>query len=88
MEHGFNAIAPYSGTSFDLLTDTPITLTQGVPIEKKVVKKDKSQAAYERLLASAERLLATVKACKGRPNKDLARYTSQIDSLRDKIKNN
>lgn len=86
-EYGFNAIAPYSGTSFDLVSGDPIKLTQGIPVEKKVVKKDKAQLAYERVIASAERLLNTVKSCKGRPNKDLARYASQIDSLRDKIKN-
>ena len=86
-EHGFNAFAPYSGTSFDLISGEPVKLTQGIPIEKKVVKKDKAQLAYERVIAAAERLLATVKSCKGRPNKDLARYASQIDSLRDRIKN-
>ncbi len=86
-EYGFNAIAPYSGTSFDLLTGDPVKLTQGIPVEKKVIKKDKAQVAFERLVKSAERLLATVKNCKGRPNKDLARYASQIDSLCDKIKN-
>ena len=86
-EHGFNAFAPYSGTSFDLISGEPVKLTQGIPVEKKVVKKDKAQLAYERVIAAAERLLATVKSCKGRPNKDLARYASQIDSLRDRIKN-
>ncbi|MBQ2880643.1 MAG: hypothetical protein IJE40_00090 [Clostridia bacterium] len=86
-EYGFNAIAPYSGTSFDLITGDPVKLTHGIPVEKKVVKKDKAQLAFERLVKSAERLLATVKNCKGRPNKDLSRYASQIDSLCDKIKN-
>ena len=86
MEYGYNAIAPYSGTSFDLLTGEPIKLTKGIPVVKNV-KKDKAQSVFERVVRSAEKLLATVKSCKGRPNKELARYASQIDSLRDRIKN-
>ena len=86
-EYGFDAVAPFSGTVYDLIENQPVRITQGIPVEKKVVKKERAQLTYERLISAAERLLSVAKKCKGRPNKDLARYTSQIDSLCDRIKN-
>ena len=38
----------------------------------------------ERLLAAGERLIAVIKRCEGRPNKDLSRFTDQINNLCDK----
>ena len=54
----------------------------------KRTQKDQSrtQAVYSELLAAAESLLALAKKCKGRTNKDLAKFTAQIRNLIEKWK--
>jgi len=46
----------------------------------------RAQAVYGDLLAAAEALLAFVKTCKGRTNKDNAKLASQIRNLIEKWK--
>ena len=82
VEYGMAAHAPYSGTRFDLLTGR-------LEYEAAPVWRKKSQVtvsgAYERLLASAKRLLAVVQKNSGLANKDMAKFTSQINEICDKI---
>ena len=81
---GYKAFAPYSGTSYDLLHGEFIRVTEGVP----VVKKAKSRSVnpiFSKLIAAAERLLAAARACEGRANKELAKYTDQITALCEKM---
>lgn len=88
-EYGYNVDAPYSGSVYDLAADMPAKLTTGIPAEKRVkIGGSRADSLFARLIAAAERLLDTVKDCKGRSNKDIAKYASQIDSLTDRIKNN
>ena len=57
-ELGCKAFAPYSGTSFDLLSGQFLRITEGVPVEKKGASGRKVSPAFTRLIAAAERLLA------------------------------
>lgn len=82
-ELGYTAFAPYSGTQFDLLTGEPIKLTAGIKIEKKHPTR-RAAAVYARLLDAASRLSAVAKQCEGMPNKDIAKFADQINSLCDK----
>lgn len=84
--HGFDAVAPYSGDVFDLSLD-------GECIERGVVKrvtpkimnaKKRSDAVYDRLLTAGRRLLSIIEQNRGGANKDLARFTSQIEALCEK----
>ncbi|HKM03536.1 MAG TPA: MBL fold metallo-hydrolase [Lachnospiraceae bacterium] len=80
-EHGYEAYAPYSGTSVDLLTNT--ILYEAEPI---VIKK-KGKVAFDvfgRLMAAGQRLLAVIHKSEGIPNKELGRFADQINSLCDK----
>ena len=43
--------------------------------------------ARRRLLAAGDRLQAVLRRCEGMSNKDLARFTSQIEALCDKWQN-
>ena len=84
-ELGYKAFAPYSGTSFDLLSGEFVTVTKGIPVEKKPAGGRTVSAAFTRLVAAAERLLRLVRGCEGRTNKELARYADQIEAIANKI---
>ena len=87
-ELGYNAFAPYSGTSFDLAEGEYIRITEGKPVspEKKGYTERSSSPMYRELVAAAEALLAAVKKCEGRPNKLLRSYIDKIRNLSDYIK--
>lgn len=80
-EHGFEAFAPFSGTRFDLMTNTCEYETEGIAIKKKTRAVSD---VFNRLLAAGQRLLAVIHRNEGGANKDLARFADQITSLCDK----
>lgn len=82
---GFDTLAPYSGTCYDLLADVPTQLTQGIPVVKAKPESSRNQQLYQTLVSAAEKLLAAAKKCEGYPNKEIAGYTSQIEELCRKI---
>ena len=80
-EYGYEAYAPYSGTTFNLLTNT--IEYEATPL----VLKKKSRIvtdAFTRLLAAGHRLLAIIKKNEGASNKDTGKFADQINSLCDK----
>ncbi len=79
----YEAMAPFSGTIYDLKKRVFIKETGGVLCKKKV-KDTRLSTAYQRLLAAGQRLLTVIKHNEGGANKDLAKFTSQILSLCDK----
>lgn len=88
-EHGFDAFAPYSGTSFDMLTGEFVDITKGIAILRapRAEKPRDSRAvnALQRLIAACERLLNAARRSGGLPNKELSRYTSQIENISDRL---
>lgn len=84
-ELGYKAYAPYSGTSFDLLSGRFVVETEGRPVEKKKAGGRRVSPAFTRLIAAAERLLRVCRGIEGRPNKELASYADQITRLADKM---
>ena len=85
---GYWAEAPYSGTEYDLVTGRMTVYTDSKPIQREQVTRGsaRSKAVYGDLLAAAEALLAFVRTCKGRANKDNAKLASQIRALIEKWK--
>ena len=83
-EYGFTVGAPYSGAVFDLAKGVWVETPAGVPIEKKTPRTERAAAAFAALEAACERLQAIIAACRSIPNKELARFTGQINSLADK----
>ena len=84
-EIGCPAFAPYSGGCVDLATNTVITA--GIPVPKKAAEKParaRANAAFERVVAAAKRLLQVVLKNEGLANKDLAKFETQIQNLADK----
>lgn len=82
IEYGQRTYAPYSGTVFDLLSGKLEYEAMPVPVKKKA--KGALSTVYARLLAAAQRLLNMVKGIDGMPNKDMAKFADQINSLCDK----
>ena len=85
---GYHADAPYSGTEYDLVTGRMTVYADSKPIRREEMTKGsaRARAVYGDLLAAAEALLAFVKTCRGRTNKDNAKLASQIRSLIEKWK--
>ena len=88
-EHGFETYAPYSGTIYDFKEGKFLAKPAGVPIVKEEVTQGRANAtaAMQRLLTAGDRLQAVLRRAEGLSNKDLARFTSQIEALCDKWQN-
>lgn len=84
-ELGFEAVAPYSGDTYDLITAECIKEGSRELVEHKEhhIYRTKN-TVFDRLLAAGERLLAVIKKCQGMANKDLAKFADQIIALCDK----
>lgn len=75
------AYAPFSGTVYDLAAGE---ITYEAKGEKRKKKISIVSDAFARLLAAGERLMAVIRKNQGHANKDMAKFTSQINSLADK----
>ncbi len=80
-EYDISAYAPYSGTRFNLLTDTFEYQAAPIYLQKKI--KAVSEV-FNRLVAAGQRLVAVIRKNEGGANKDLAKFADQINSLCDK----
>ncbi len=76
------ATAPYNGASYDLAEYKCLSFGNTVRLKTKVNKK--SKAVFERLLRAGQRLLEVIEQNKGCANKDLAKFTDQINELCNK----
>lgn len=81
---GYEAVAPYSGDVFDLLEN--VCIKEGT--REIVAKKEKgiksSSNVFARLVAAGQRLLSIISKNEGIPNKELAKFADQINSLCEK----
>ena len=85
-ELGYEAAAPYSGTVYDLAANKLLEAPAPVKIEKAGKQEGSSRAktVFDRLVAAGQRLLTVIRRNEGGANKDLAKFTDQINSLCDK----
>lgn len=83
---GIRAEAPYSGSAFDLARGIWQAERDPVRIPQKAARAGdrRAKSVYNRLLAAGQRLLTVIGHNKGGANKDLAKFTDQINSLCDK----
>ena len=84
----YTAVAPYSGTEYNLATGKVTVYTEGKAVDRSEHYKANTRAdmIYRNMVLEAEKLLNLVKTRRGRPNKDNARLTSQIRALIEKWK--
>lgn len=85
-ELGLDTMAPFSGTVYDLTADVCEYETKGIKIEKASVspKTAKAARAFEKLLGLGHRLLTVIRKNEGTPNKDLERFSREVQALCDK----
>ncbi len=81
--YGCSAVAPYSGTQYDLITGEETIHTEGIPIEP--TKTAKAQGVYNDLVASAKTLLQLAEQYKGHTNKDIEKLTKELQALAEKF---
>ena len=90
-EYGYNSFAPYSGTSFDLITGKFDRITQGKPVETKQpadhpgAEPQHDNPVFNALAAAGERLMRAIRAVSGSPNRDLRSFTDQVQKLAEKL---
>jgi metallo-beta-lactamase family protein len=82
-ELGYNAVAPFSGTTYDLMKNVCMQEGKIIPVETKS-EAERAGSVFERLVQAGKRLAAVIQHNKGGANKDLAKFMSQINSLCDK----
>ncbi len=73
---GLDAYCPYSGAELDLLTGS-FKNTEPIPVTRTA----KPSTAYQRLVASLDRLSAIVQSSKGLTNKELGKMADTIANL-------
>jgi len=82
-ELDLDADAPYSGAVFDLLNNVWVKEGKIVEVQAKP-KMKKGLTVFERLVNAGKRLMVVIQHNEGGANKDLAKFTSQIEALCDK----
>ena len=85
-EMNYDAYAPFSGTEFDLAEGEFLYEAEGVKIQKPAALQKAAKAAkvYEKLLALGYRLLSVIRKNEGCANKDLEKFSRDVQSLCDK----
>lgn len=84
-ELGYDAMAPFSGTVYDLKADLCIYEAQGIRLEKtEAYKASRAGKAFQRLWSLGQRLLSVIKKNEGCANKDLDKFAREVQSLCDK----
>lgn len=79
---GFDADAPYSGTTYDMLSGRYVYLAPPVAFEKR--QPAAVSTVFDRLVSAGKRLIAVISSKKGLSNKELAKFADQINALADK----
>ncbi len=78
------ATAPYSGDEFDLATGECIARGRIVKLTKVSEGRRRANIAFDKLMAAHARLKVVIEMSRSLTNKELARFTDQINDLCDK----
>lgn len=83
---GFSAAAPYNGAVYDLVSGECLDEGNKVRIEKASLyeKAKKSSAIFEHLMKAGRRLLLIIEKSSGRSNRDLKKFSAEVEALCNK----
>ena len=84
---GCMTYAPYSGTVYDLLAGEFVERPAAIPVLKKAAETPEAQRKrmlFEKLTAAGQRLVEVIRGCEGMSNKDVGKFTDQINRLCEK----
>ena len=73
-----------SSGAFDLVTGCMITEGNKERKSRRTTVNKRNRSIYDRLVAAGRRLMTVIMHNEGGANKDLAKFTDQINSLCDK----
>ena len=84
-EYGYNAMAPYSGTCYDLAAGAFLAQPAGVLRKKpeEAARDPRAMAAFSELQRAVKQLSALAQGAGGRPNTELKRMAAQVQALYD-----
>ena len=80
-EHGMHAMAPYSGTKYDLLKGEFIRIAKPVPVPHGEGNVRAASSSFTKLTIAKKRLDEVIEAGRGLPNKELDQFTKEINDL-------
>ena len=83
---GLRAAAPYSGTRYDLAAGKFIEITEGIPISKATEGRRVSNAFVKLKMTGKQVLDFINNKCSGIPNKDMEKFTRDLELLIEKYK--
>lgn len=79
---GYDAFAPFSGTVFDLISGDFTVITHGKRIERKQNESiSKGNVLHQLLVEATRKLTGVAKSLDGIPNKELTKFTAQVEEL-------
>ena len=80
------AVAPYSGTRYDLAAGKFIVVTEGIPISKATEGRRVSNAFVKLKMTGKQVMEFITNKCSGLPNKDMEKFTRDLEALIEKYK--
>ncbi len=80
----FRAVAPYSGDEYDLVRNECTAKGKIVKLTKVSEGRRRANLVYDRLMAACHRLKTVAELSRNLTNKELAKFTDQINDLCDK----
>jgi len=83
-EYGYQADAPFSGSVYDLAEGKWIVQTIGVPIKKETPRQKANRDIFALLVNAGERLMRVITKNRDCTNKDIKKFTAEIQALCDK----
>jgi metallo-beta-lactamase family protein len=81
---GFSPVAPYSGDEYDLVTGLCTEHGRVVKVTKVTEGRRRANLAFDKLMQAIGRLKTVAELSRGLSNKELAKFTNQINDLCDK----
>ena len=81
---GFDVTAPFSGDAYDLVTNECVERGRIVKLKKVSEGRKRANLAFDRLMSAIGRLKTVAELSRGLTNKELAKFTDQINDLCDK----
>ena len=80
----FSATAPHSGDAYDLISGECVERGKAVKITKVSDGRRRANLAFDKLMAACQRLKTIIELSRGLSNKELAKFTDQLNGLCDK----
>ena len=80
----FEAVAPFSGDAYDLLTNECVARGNAKKVTRISDGRRRANLAMDRLFAAHTRLKTIIELSRGLSNRELAKFTDQINSICDK----